>query len=376
MQAFKVADSIVCINNTPLQGSVYVSLTFGIGFASRKIRVQEQEKFIGASTANVYFNYIKTLIKQKYHLEIGSSVSMNSSSLYWKSTEEDYVTEIQNVLDELFTDVIDETLFAQEKKNTIARFKNHYKNLEFRGRLKIMEFTHKNKDYSFEDLTQDLLNVTDNDVQTMRKYLLTPRNSFLFLHGPANKDAVRKITLPKIKSKQIQYLFGIEDYHFLQDEAFITKSKNDYQCGSIKFERGPTFEHISKEYAVLTLIGEMLFKGYYSIEVDHMDASIIYYEIPLRSYKHDVLNIIDRDNVDKAKIRFLKRFDQFIGQQPHAFVEMAGRLHFDKINIYEWYENIKELNAQEIQEFIQVRNYKIREGYIHYYKEENEYGII
>ena len=67
MHAFEVADSIVCINNTPLQGNVYVTITAGIGFASRKIRVEKDEKFIGASTANVYFNYVKTVIKKKYN---------------------------------------------------------------------------------------------------------------------------------------------------------------------------------------------------------------------------------------------------------------------------------------------------------------------
>lgn len=376
MQAFEVADSIVCMNNTPLQGDVYISITTGIGFTSRKIRVDKVEKFIGASTANVYFNYVKTVLKKKYKLEVGISVSANATSVYWKSSEEQYVTEMQYVLNELFNNFIDEGLFMKEKKNTIERFQTHYKNLEFRGRLKIMEFSHKNKDYQFEYLTKDLLNVTVEEVRTMRNYLLFPQNLFLFIHGSTNKDAVKQLAIPNITPTHVQYLFRLEDYHFLQDEAFIKKSKDDYQCGCIKFERGPTFEHISKEYAVLTLIGEMLFKGYFSIEVDHMDASIIYFETPLRKYKHDVIRIIDRDNVEKAKIRFLKRFDQFIGQQPHAFVEMAGRHHFDKINIYEWYDSIKTLNAKEIKDFVQVRDYKIREGYIHYYKEESKYGII
>lgn len=376
MQAFEVADAIVCINDTSLQGDVYVSLNVGIGFASRRIRIDEEEILIGASTSNVYFNYIRTVLEQKYNLEVKCSISMNASSFYWKSSEEHYVSDIQQVLNELFNDFIDETLFMQEKKATIERFKTHYKDLEFRGRLKIMEFSHKNKDYLFEHLSQDLLNTTVDHVRALRKNLLFPKNIFLFIHGSAKKDEVKQLVIPKGKPVDVKHLFSIENFHFLQDEAFIKKSKDNYQCGCLKFERIPTFEHISKEYAVLTLVGEMLFKGYFTIEVDHMDASIVYFETPLRKYKHDVLTIIDRDNVEKAKIRFLKRFDQFIGQSPLAFVEMAGRHHFDKINIYEWYESVKTLNEKEIKEFILARNYKIREGYLHFYKEENEYGII
>lgn len=301
---------------------------------------------------------------------------MNASTLYWKSSEDRYAAEIQQVMNELFNDFIDKKIFAQEKKDTIDRFKSNYKDLEFRGRIKMMEFSHQNKNYSLEHLTQDLLNVTMDHVRKLRKHLLFPRNLFLFIHGLADKEILKQLKIPKMKQKQVQYLFAVDNFHFLQDEAFVKKSKDDYECGCLKFERGPTFDSISKEFAVLTLLGEILFKGYFSIEVDHMDASIMYFDTPLRKYKYDIFTSIDRDNVEKAKMRFLRRFDQFIGQQPFAFVEFAARLHFDKINIYEWYKNIKELTAAEIRNFIQERNYKIREGYVQFYKEESQYGIV
>lgn len=376
MQAFQICDSIACINNTPLQGNVYISLTVGIGFASRRIRVRENVIFIGAATANVYFNYVKALLKNKYALDVGVSVSMNATSLYWKATETTYADDIQTVINVLFSQTIDETFLTQEKQATMVRFKNQYKDLEFRARLKMMEFSHKNKDYTLKHFTEDLLHVTVKNVQKMREYLLFPQNLFLFIHGAVKKKTLKQLNVPKINQVPIQYVYRLEHYDFFQDEAFIKKSKEHYECGCLKFERGLTFEHLSKEFAVLTLVGEILYKGYFSIEVDHLDASIMYFEMPLRKYKHDVFTMLDRDNVEKAKMRFLKRFDQFIGQEPHAFTEMAGRLHFDKINIYEWYESLKELTTKEIQHFLQARNYKIREGYVHYYKEERRYDIV
>lgn len=376
MQVFEVAHSIACINNVSLHGNIYISLNIGVGLASRRIHADSEKKFVGSATANVYFNYVRTRLKKKYDLDVNCSVSMNTTSIFWKSKEDQYETDIQHVIDEIFSDFIDETAFMQEKKASIERFKTYYKNLEFRGRFKMMEFTHKNKDFQFEYLSQDLLDANVADVRTMQKYLFYSKNLFLFLHGAADKEVVKQISIPKIEPVDVKFLFSLENFRFLQDEAFIKKSKGDYQCGALKFERLPTLENLSKEYAVLTLIGEIMFKGYFIIEVDHMDASILYYETPLQKYKYNIEEAINRDTVAKAKERYTKRFDRFLSESPKAFTELAGRLHFDKINIFQWFEYVKQLTANEITTFLTMRNYKIREGYLDYYKGEREHGII
>lgn len=373
MKVFDAGGCLVCVNDSGIPDRVYISLTLGIGMAARWLTVNEKEVFIGSATAKVYFNYLKAALRKKYGVDPDVQVSMNAACLYWESRGENCPTEIQQVLQELFAP-IDEELFFYEKARTAQRYERNYKNLEFRGRMKMMEFSNHNKDFQFNLLSVDLLETDLKHVQNMREYLFVPENMFLFIHGKVKADGLRDWRFPEKDGGDVRFHYSIDDYHFLQDEAFNKASKGDYQCGCIKFERSPVTTDLSMEHAVLSIIGEILFAGFHNVEVDPLDASITYFERPTKEYKYEAFTCLTEEHVEKARQAILQRFDVFVERSPKLFTEQVGRFYFDKIDIYVWLEKMKSMSLSDIHAFLDSRDYKAREGYVNFYKERALYA--
>ncbi|MBO1915398.1 hypothetical protein J4G37_62535, partial [Microvirga sp. 3-52] len=93
--------------------------------------------------------------------------------------------------------------------------------------------------------------------------------------------------------------------------------------GSIKFDREPTLTDLAKEYVVLTIIGQILFRGAYLIEVDPLDASLVYKD-KLAQYKHDVFTPITDKNVKKAIKDIYQSLYQELVLYPFQFIEKVG----------------------------------------------------
>src|SRR5690554_324153 len=125
MKRFNVNGLPVCINDTNLKGKLYISFQVGVGFASRRIMVDGNETMIGSAAAKIYFNYLKVILNRRYQLEVDSSVSMNHASVFWETTPEKYVDEVQYVVNELFHKPVEESIFIKEKEDTIKRYKNN-----------------------------------------------------------------------------------------------------------------------------------------------------------------------------------------------------------------------------------------------------------
>ncbi|MFD1850866.1 hypothetical protein [Oceanobacillus bengalensis] len=376
MKLFNVSELPVCINDTDLKGKLYVSFQIGAGFASRRIIVDGSETIIGSATAKVYFNYLKIILKKKYHLDVDCRVTMNQSSIYWESTPEKCVGELQNVVNELFLASIEESIFVKEKEDTIERYKNNYKHLEFRGRMQILEFADKNKNFRLSQLSTDLLHVDLGKVSFMREHLFFPGNMFVFIHGNENQKQLETVSIPDKKTAEVEQVHHLQDFNFLQDEVLQRQMNGSYQCGGIKFDRNPTTVDLTLEHAVLSIIGEILFQGLHEVKVDRMDASILYYETPLKKYKLRVFDCITEVNIEKAKEEIMNKMDVLVGRKPKEFVLLAGKLYFNNIDIYLWFAYIKSINRKQMEDFLNMRDYKVREGYVNYYKEGDKYGVI
>lgn len=376
MKRFNVNGLPVCINDTNLKGKLYISFQVGVGFASRRIMVDGNETMMGSAAAKIYFNYLKIILNRRYQLEVDSSVSMNHASVFWETTPEKYVDEVQHVVNELFHKPVEESIFIKEKEDTIKRYKNNYKHLEFRGRMQILEFADKNKNFLLQQLSTDLLEVDIEKVNFMREHLFFPRNMYLFIHGKGNQTSLENVRIPDKQMREVEQVHPLDDYHFLRDVKLEKQLKDKYHCGAIRFERNPTTEDLTLEHAVLSVIGEILFKGLHEVKVDRMDASILYYETPLKKYKMRIFDCITEANVEKAREEMIEKIDVLVGKKPKEFIQLAGRMYFDNIDIYLGFAYIKSINHKQIEEFLSFRDYKIREGYLNYYKEGDKYGVI
>src|SRR5699024_11115065 len=157
-----------------------------------------------------------------------------------------------------------------------------------------------------------------------------PRNVFLFLHGQANvRDLTNLSFTTKPSDTQVEVISKAMNLNFLDDVILAKKTKGNYECGCLKFERPATFKGLSKEYAVLTIIGEIMFSDFYQVDVDPQDVSITYFKKPLRMYKHDILTSLTEENVEKAKEKFLNRMDEVFGASPIKFTREAGLLYYN-----------------------------------------------
>lgn len=368
MHLFEINDVKVCLNPADLKDDLYVSLSIGTGVAPRRISHNHETVFIGAASAKMYFNYVSECLKMTHSIETTPAVSMGSSSLLLKTTKANFLQDVQTILDVLFTIEIDEEKWLVEKENTLNRFKANYKDLNFRGRMKMLEFTHANKSFQLGQLTQDLLDVDLDTVYTMRTSLVYPKNCFLFIHGNIDVATVNNLKIEKSAEKEVMHLYEPVDIYELHDEKLVVKSKGNYASGGLKFDRPPTLTGMAKEYVVLTLIGQILFRGAYLIEVDPLDVSLLYNN-RLAQYKHDIFKALTDNNVEQARKEIYESLYQELVIYPSRLVEKVGRLHFNNINYFEVMSILENIDRDEIMSFLKERDYKIREGHLRYYKE-------
>lgn len=201
---------------------------------------------------------------------------MRATKFIWKTTTSEYIEELQWIVNELYVEEIDEQLLLFKKQATVERYKVNYKDLEFQGRMKMLEFSHQHKAFQLDELSQDLLDVTMETVQTKKGYTFVPNNTFIFFHGRVDENQLKRMTIPKVTKYETTYLFDVKNYHFLQDQEYMKQSKGDFWCGSMKFERSPVLTDLAKEYVVLNIIADIMLKGAYLMEVDPIETSIIY----------------------------------------------------------------------------------------------------
>lgn len=374
MRQFQLEDLTICINEANLQDDIYTSVTIGVGFAPRWIRVNEDNLFIGSAAAKVLGNYIQTRVRNKYDIQLISTVSMRSTSFIWKTSKATYVKELQLIINELYCEQIDEQRLLSEKQATIERYKQNYKDLEFRGRMKMLEFSHQNKSFQLEQLSQDLLDMTSSTVQTMRKYLFVPNNTFIFCHGKADEKQLRQLTIPSVSEYPTTNLFDVKNYHFLQDQEYMKQSKGNYWCGSMKFERVPVLTDLAMEYVVLNLIGDLMLKDAYMIEVDPLDASIIY-EKKGTHRKDSFRALISDENVRDSKKRIYQRLYKELNREPKQFMEKVGRLFVNQVHYFDCLSYLEQIDANDIHQFLKIRDYKIREGFVCFYKEDKDFVV-
>lgn len=373
MNVLKVDDLLIGFHQAGLSGKVAISLNIGAGFALRKVEVDGEEILFGSAAAKVYFNYVKSRLKELYDIPVASSTTMNSTNLYWESEPERYKEEIQQLLNELFLIPIDYDRLMQEKKDTMERYHANYKILEFRGRMRMLEFTDANKSFEMNQLSRDLMDLTKEQVDLLRSHLCFADNMFLFVHGDGDVADLEELNVPDHEKKDLQGSFKLSNWQYEQDVTLKKASKGNYQCGAIKFERHPTAIDLSIEHAVLSIIGEILFRGKYEVHVDRVDASITYFETPLKEYKQDVYSKLTDQNIEAGKNAVVEKLERMLRSQPNHFVSMAGKMYFDRVDIHQWMAAIRQLQPEQIKDFLKERDYKIREGYLNYYKEENRY---
>lgn len=373
MNMLKVDDLSIGYHQADLNGKVAISLNIGAGFALRRAEVDGEEILLGSTAAKVYVNYVKARMNELYDIPVASSTTMNSMSLYWESDPEHYKKEIQQLLNELFLIPIDWERLMQEKKDTMERYQENYKNLEFRGRMKMLEFTNANKNFEMNQLSSDLMGLNKEQIELLRSHLCFADNMFLFVHGDGTAAELEQLTVPNHEKKDVQGIYSLSNWQYEQDVTLKKASKGSYQCGAIKFERHPTNIDLSIEHAVLSIIGEVLFNGRYEVHVDRVDAAITYFETSLKEYKQDAYACLTDESIDAGKFAIAEKINRMVSSQPKQFVLMAGKMYFDRVDIYQWMAAIQQMHPEQIKFFLQERDYKIREGYLNYYKGENRY---
>lgn len=371
MEQFQRNDVTFCLNEVEQQDTIYVSVTLGAGFSPKELQIDDDHIMIGSAAMKVFSNYVKQRMREKHNTEMSAIVSMSATSFTWETTKEKHVADIQHLLEELYEKNINEDALLREKQRTIDGYKKVYKDLAFRGQMKLQEFTHTNKSFQLDELSQDLLDVDASTIQKTREYLVLPSNTFVFCHGKADKSQLNQLIIPSVPTREINYLYHVSNYHFLQNQEYAKQSKGNYWCGSTRFERNPVLTDLEKEYVVLQLIGELSNRGPYRVEVDPFDASIVY-ERKGQKKIDSFTSLLTEERVQVAKKEIYQRLSKELTHEPEQFTEKVGRLFVNHIHYFECISYLEEVTAKDIHQFITMRDYRLREGFVRYYKEGNK----
>jgi len=374
LEQFQRHDVTFCLNEVDLGDELNVSVTLGAGFVPKELQVDETYVKIGSGAVKVFSNYIKHRMKERHRTPMDAIVSMSATSFIWKTTKEHYVTDIQHLFNELYEEDLHEDELFGVKQRTIENYKNVYKDLAFRGQMKLQEFTHTNKTFELEELSQGLLEVNMSTVQKVRDYLIRPSNTFVFCHGQADKNQLTQLIIPAVQSRKINDVFHVSNFHFLKDQEYVKQSKGNYWCGSIRFERNPVLTDLAKEYVVLHLIGELSNRGAYKVEVDPFDASISF-ERKGQKQKDAFMSVITEEQIQMAKMGIYQQLGKEFRNHPEQFMEHVGRLFINHIHYFECLSHLEELTAKDVLQFLHMRDYRLREGFVHYYKGENKDAV-
>jgi len=375
MKTFRSNGLNVWLNDVELNDDVFISLSIGGGFGSEWMGCKEDIIKIGPASAKLYANYIKRTLKEIGLHGLETNVSMHSTSLIWQTKDDTYLEDVQKVLNSIFLGLNDKSLFEDEKEQTIKRFKHCYKDLSFRGSMKMLEFAHQNTLYRFEHLIKGLQESTIEQMESFNKYVIHPENMFLYIHGTIDENSLQHLEVPEFHHNYAQQLFKAGRVHFSEDELYkVTSTKGSWHCGCIRFERHRPVQDLTAEHLILSLIGEILFQGKVIVKVDHGDASLTYFRQPLRTYKDEIMKLVTEQNFEKAREKLINNFDTQVRYRPLNFVEWVGQSYMQQIHVYKWVNLLKTITADEFSDWMIKSNYVIREGYLKYEKEGSVYG--
>lgn len=346
---------------------IYMTLGIGFGFCTKWLRLGEQGDLVRVNQVcgNLFLNYIRILMERE-GIPVKSSAFRNAISLTLE-TEEQRLNEVGAAfLEKIYDLKMDPDIFRQAKETMTAQFTENCKDSRFKARYQMLEATDWRKDFNLQELVQSVKDIEEEDFRFFYENCVVLSNSCLFINGNVSVlkngalfDAIEKI---ERTGQTVCLAVPPKDIYLKDDGHILQVGDQNIEFGCIRFDFLNTEISVPLKYALLSVIGEILFDGQQEINSDYFDSSILYFTCPLKTYKNKVYTALTEETVEKASKNILARYTEMLEKRPDEFGALAVSHYFDQGDLILFLDLVAYNGSTLFQELFKEGDLKISEN--------------
>ena len=349
-------------------GKYHVVVSLNCGFCSRFFSFNNDEEIFEANQAfaSILAQYIEDLYSRAYDKELQTDVSQNCTSFAIDADKDSIAGEIEDLYSILYNMPEDRDLFENSKRKAISKFKDKYKNINYRALCRLYEFAESGKEFSFKKFTRDIISIDAELFMLFMDLFVRPQNSILIIAG--NSSEISPFPELNLQHRETQAVIPLLSFKNKSEppkkedhETVIEDLKNN-KMGCLKLNFQNTKTSVTLRYFLTELIAQILFGFYYLVSVDSLDASIVYWNRELTELKYDYINLINAENIKVAQITLLNRMKRQIEQNPNSFFIKTGRQLLSGIGPNTFVEMLENTSEQTIKLWIKESGLFITEA--------------
>lgn len=323
--------------------TVCVTVALKGGFIKSIYLCKDTEEIVEINSAagSVFMYALNNRIKIRNIEGIRCTTGKNGVYITITAEKENIAECLESVMRIVFEKEVTEVEFEEAKKQTIDKLRQNFKNEAARSWYYMFEFTEMGKGYTYNRLAKSLETITYEEFHTYTEALVNPMNSIVIVNGTLEQTEVTSIccVLKSVRKAGKEYV----DYGYVLSEDGILDCHLLKKCNSIGalYVVFPDYDVTPTEKMFLLMyINEIMFRNHGVVSVDTFDASITYFQEPIKKYELEMDHIWTKENVERAKERLLQYFENLI-RKPTEFGVYIGEMLFSGVDIYKLIRDIQ-----------------------------------
>lgn len=357
------------------ENDIYLTIGIKYGFSINKVIIlpQDQIEEINQGSGDVFVNYIKLMMKEKYNMNVIGNVKSTTIYLSMMVEKSKMDESVENIIRVSYEEELDEKLFDKAKEMSKKNLLSNYIDTKFRAYYKMMEFVNINKGFNLRKLTKDYVDITFEDFKKFRENVVLFQNSIFFINGDLSELSKSEIFdyISKVRTKEISVMLATETVNkYLQSDVHLIKnSKENVTIGGINFNFFNEDTKMIEKELLLNMLSEIMFGNKGKVILDEFDCSLLYFDLKFNEYRRDIYSYIDEKKVLEGKSRLLHKISYMFQDKIYIFNKYYIDLYLKGIDFADYYEVLKGCDCKLLQDIYRKGNLKITEGNLLYIKE-------
>jgi len=350
---------------------VYISISYASGYGDRLITENNEMMWVGSGSSNILTNIKRNQLQEKFpELELNAQIAMDTSTINIKITEGFLKESINLILETLFVEDITMEAFQHQKELSQHDFELHMKNTTFNSMMDIQEYAIPNRLFNTALIQQDLMDVLYEDIVLLNETLFRPENAIMVIgyndrNFSESKWLEEKIDSDKYGQREIHHVYKRNNYK--NTVRKIYDSREERSIGTLLIRNKPIEIKLETELIFLQVIGLIIFKENYYVNIGKDYASIVY-------ENRNEIDFLHRVMIEKwDEKEFYKARDSYYGGLQYVKTNDAGKFatilsqHFvQDINLLRTMNIFSDVTYEAFIDYIQIIKIKLAEMKIIY----------
>lgn len=290
------------------------------------------------------------------------------NGIYFSVTAEKEEIEgnLEQLLQMIFEEQVTEEEFVEAKQQSIDKLKRDFKNATTRSWYYMFEYTDMGKKYAYNKWAKGLETIQYDEFNMYTEALVNPENSMVIVNGMLDEKEITSIfgVLKCVQKKGIEYV----DYGYVAEETgnldyYLPKGMSCDSMGALYFVFPDKDVTPTEKMFLLLYVSEIMFQEHGMVSVDAFDASIIYFQEPIKRYELEIPHVWTQENVMSARDRLLQRFANLLKNQEEFGVYICEML-YSGVDISKLIEYIQMCDFDVVYRAYRNANIKIGNGTI------------